>query len=91
MKKRVSIKIKGQVQGVCFRYDARRKAQELGLVGFVRNEDDESVFSEVEGEEKKINVYIDWCRQGPELAQVEKVEIKEKENLKNYTLFVIDR
>jgi len=31
----------------------------------------------VEGEQNKINEFIEWCKVGPELAKVERVEIAE--------------
>lgn len=42
--------VRGQVQGVGFRYRAQYAAQSLGLTGWVRNEDDGSVTLEVQGE-----------------------------------------
>lgn len=41
--------VKGQVQGVGFRYRAQYAARSLGLTGWVRNEDDGSVTLEVQG------------------------------------------
>ena len=45
--------IRGQVQGVGFRYRARYAAQMLELTGWVENEDDGSVTLEVQGEPDK--------------------------------------
>ena len=42
--------IRGQVQGVGFRYRARYAAQTLELTGWVENEDDGSVTLEVQGD-----------------------------------------
>lgn len=42
--------VRGQVQGVGFRYRAQYAAQNLGLTGWVRNEDDGSVTLEVQGD-----------------------------------------
>lgn len=41
--------VRGQVQGVGFRYRAKYAAQTLGLTGWVQNEDDGSVTLEVQG------------------------------------------
>lgn len=46
---RVRYRFVGTVQGVGFRYTMQRIATRLGLVGWVKNEDDESVTAEVEG------------------------------------------
>ena len=45
--------IRGQVQGVGFRYRARYAAQTLDLTGWVENEDDGSVTLEVQGDPDK--------------------------------------
>lgn len=39
----------GKVQGVGFRYTAKRLAQSLGLTGWVRNESDGTVVMEIQG------------------------------------------
>lgn len=75
--KHVAITIRGRVQGVFFRASAKEEAERLGLVGFVRNEADGSVYAEVEGEEAAVKQFIDWCRQGPQLAEVVKVQTEE--------------
>ena len=69
------IKISGMVQGVFFRHSAKQKAEKLGLVGYVKNLDDGSVEVVVCGEENKIKEFINWCRQGPDSAKVEKAEV----------------
>jgi len=75
--KHLNIKIYGQVQGVSFRYYSKEQANALGLTGFVRNATDGSLYIEVEGELEVLEKFIDWCRIGPSLAQVEKIEIEE--------------
>ncbi len=71
-----AIIVKGKVQGVFYRASAREKADELGLFGWVKNRADGSVEVWVEGEEKIVLAMTEWCRQGPERARVEEVEIK---------------
>ncbi|MCK5358047.1 MAG: acylphosphatase [Elusimicrobiales bacterium] len=88
MKKRIKIKIFGQVQGVCFRRSIKKTAKELCLTGLVRNESDSTVYVEVEGKEDDLKKLIKWCHVGPEFARVERVEIEEKEELKNFQDFV---
>ena len=73
---------------VTFRYSSREKAEALGLAGFVRNEPDGGIYLEAEGEEKNLKKFLDWCRQGPAWAKVERVEVKE-EGIKNYKNFEI--
>ena len=76
--KRYKLRVKGKVQGVWYRASARRKAEELGLCGFVRNEPDGSVYAEAEGEEAALQAFVRWCREGPDMARVEQVEVEEE-------------
>ncbi len=68
------IKIFGRVQGVFFRHTAKIKADESGLKGLARNEDDGSVYIEAEGDEKNLKRFLEWCKKGPPLANVERIE-----------------
>ena len=47
--RRLRMRFVGEVQGVGFRWTARKVAQELGLTGWVRNEPDGSVSMELQG------------------------------------------
>jgi acylphosphatase len=75
MKIRVSVIVHGRVQGVAFRHHTVRRALELGVTGWVRNLADGSVEGLFEGEESAVNALVDWCRQGPPAALVERVDI----------------
>jgi acylphosphatase len=88
MKKSISITINGRVQGVGFRYHAMNMAVETGIVGFVRNQPDGSVYIEVEGEENSTSLFLEWCRQGPRWATVESIEVREIES-RNYSVFSV--
>lgn len=85
-----NIRIFGLVQGVLFRQAIREKARESDIRGFVINEPGGSVYVEAEGEEKGLQKFIEWCRKGPSLAKVEKVEIREN-TLKNFSGFEVKR
>ena len=50
----------GRVQGVGFRFYAVNKARQLGLTGWVENLEDGSVEMEVQGEEEKIDLLIQY-------------------------------
>lgn len=54
----------GDVQGVGFRWQARRLAQDLELTGWVRNLWDERVEMEVQGEEAQIDRLILGLQRG---------------------------
>ena len=77
-KKRVHVLISGKVQGVFFRYHTQQLAKKLGLNGWVRNTSNGKVEAVFEGEEDKIKKMLEFCKKGPALARVEKVEVKEE-------------
>lgn len=60
----------GKVQGVFYRKSTKQKADELGLVGSVRNNPDGSVTIIVQGNKEEIEELIDWCKTGPDEAEV---------------------
>jgi acylphosphatase len=72
---RVRLRIHGHVQGVSFRYYARQRASSLGLSGWVRNRPDGTVEAEAQGPEDAVDRFIGWAREGPSLAEVERVEV----------------
>lgn len=88
MVKHLDIKVQGRVQGVFYRAATKEKAEELNLRGLVRNELDDSVYIEVEGEEENLNQFVDWCKSGPDHAEVQNLDIKEGE-IKNFSKFEI--
>lgn len=86
--KLITLKITGKVQGVFFRASTKAVADQMGIKGFVKNEKDGSVYVEAEGEPLALDMFTDWCREGPEKAKVENVEITAGE-LKNYRNFEV--
>lgn len=73
----VSIIISGRVQGVFFRASTRKKAEMLGLVGWVRNNADGTVEAVFEGPSDSVGEIIDWCRTGSPDSEVTDVVVKE--------------
>lgn len=73
--RRISLRIRGKVQGVFFRESARREAERLGLAGWVRNRSDGSVEALVEGPAERLAAFQAWCREGPPAARVDGVEL----------------
>jgi acylphosphatase len=67
------IRVFGRVQGVFYRATAKTKADDLNLVGWVKNEMDGTVLMEVEGEEDKVQEMIQWCNQGPLFSRVDDI------------------
>lgn len=74
--KRAHIYISGRVQGVLFRDSMRRKANQLGLKGWVRNTKDNQVEAILEGERRGVERLIEWSRKGPFLSRVDNVDLK---------------
>jgi len=68
------IKIIGSVQGVFFRANAKEKAEELELIGWVKNCPDGSVETHAEGSPESISEFEQWCSHGPQTAIVESVK-----------------
>ena len=78
--KKVRIRVIGRVQGVFFRMYTKKKAKELELAGWVRNETDGSVLIVAAGDDQKVEQLISWCYQGSPWAKVLKVDVKNEEN-----------
>jgi len=68
--------IRGDVQGVGFRYFVQRTAQRLGLRGWVRNNDDGTVELVAEGERGKLVELERAVRAGPRMARVDSVDAR---------------
>ena len=66
--------IEGKVQGVWYREATRREAENMGITGHVKNMPDGSVQVLACGEPGSLNRLGEWLKQGPPLAQVERVE-----------------
>lgn len=79
MTQRKRVLISGRVQGVFFRDGARRRAASAGISGTARNLDDGRVEIIVEGDADALAALVEWCRQGPDYARVEGVEVTDEE------------
>jgi acylphosphatase len=90
MIKHVSISVKGKVQGVFFRASTKKKADEMGIKGFVRNQSNGDVYIEAEADQAQLTGFISWCEHGPRKANVESCLIEEG-NVVGFTDFVIQR
>ncbi|HEY3085736.1 MAG TPA: acylphosphatase [Candidatus Dormibacteraeota bacterium] len=68
--------VRGDVQGVGFRYFVQRKAQQLGLRGWVRNNDDGTVEVVAEGERGDLDQLKRALDEGPRMARVDSVDAR---------------
>ena len=78
------------MQRVNYRVNAQAKAQSLGLTGLVKNLHNGDVYIEVEGDDDKINQFIDWCYVGSPLSKVTEV-ISEEHSFKYLETFELKR
>jgi acylphosphatase len=79
----------GRVQGVFYRASAKKVADKIGICGWVKNLPDGSVELLVEGEKEKVEKMIDWCKKGPFLAKVNRIEVDWQDyvgDLKNFQI-----
>lgn len=72
---RVTVRVKGRVQGVFYRQSTLEQAQQLGINGWVRNLPDGDVEAVFEGTEQAVEQMLAWCRQGPSAARVDDIII----------------
>lgn len=86
--KHFNISVKGKVQGVFFRASTKAVADQIGIKGFVKNLKDGSVYIEAEGKPSFLDMFLEWCNEGPEKSVVENVEVTEGE-IKNFSNFEV--
>jgi acylphosphatase len=67
--------IKGDVQGVGFRFFLIHRAEALGLKGWVRNRDDGAVEFVAEGSRRALEQLERAAREGPRMATVTALEV----------------
>ena len=78
---RAHVIISGRVQGVFFRMETLKAAQLYGVSGWVRNKADRTVEAMFEGDEKSVDLILEWCSKGSPPAKVEKTDV----NWEDYT------
>lgn len=76
---RVKVIVKGQVQGVGFRYFTQRTAESLNLAGWVRNRSDGAVEAELEGDQTAVEAALKALRQGPDGGRVDELEVERQD------------
>ncbi len=78
--RRARVLVSGRVQGVFFRQRTIRLARSADCAGWVRNLDDGRLEAVFEGAPEAVERMVAWCRDGPENAVVEGVEVLEEES-----------
>ena len=82
------LQVYGKVQGVFFRASTKKKAHELGIEGWVKNEPDSSVLIVATGIVNAMDAFESWCREGPIMASVTHLD-SSREDLKRFEGFSI--
>ena len=70
--------VHGHVQGVFFRDSARRMATSRGVAGWITNRPDGAVEAVFEGNGPAVESLVEWCRDGPRGAYVDRVDVVEE-------------
>jgi acylphosphatase len=71
--------VRGRVQGVFFRDSVRRQAGTRGVSGWVTNRRDGAVEAVFEGDPDAVAALVDFSREGPRGAEVERVDVTEEQ------------
>ena len=57
----------------------RRRADEIGVSGWITNRDDGAVEAVFEGEADAVGSMVEFCRAGPGRAEVESLEVSDEQ------------
>ena len=71
--------VHGRVQGVFFRDSLRRLADREGVAGWARNAPDGTLVTVLEGQPEAVERLLEFAREGPHGAAVERVDEHEEE------------
>lgn len=75
----IAVTLTGQVQGVGLRQAIMHKAHDLHILGFVKNQENKNeVYFEAQGRKEYLEELVNWSRQNPAWANIEKFEAQEK-------------
>lgn len=87
--RQVHLIVSGKVQNVWFRAETKKKADSLGVVGWVKNLDSGEVEVYASGPETKLKELVQWCHQGPPKARVVQVKVEWDINVGSFHTFEI--
>ena len=77
MIKHLNIKVYGKVQNVGFRFYTNKRANILGVKGYVKNMPDKSVYIEAEATEFLMEQFLEFVNEGPKWSRVSEVKTYE--------------
>jgi acylphosphatase len=88
-RRRVQVRVRGEVQGVFFRDSTQRTAAESGVTGWVANRDDGGVEAEVQGAPEAVEQMLGFLHEGPQRADVDDVQVDELDPVDDETSFEV--
>ena len=77
-KTRIHIFVSGKVQGVFFRDSVLKRAEKLGVFGWIQNLENGVVEAVFEGDKDKVDKMVQYMRKGPLFAKVKEIDIDEQ-------------
>ena len=86
---RAKVCVTGRVQGVWFRQSTKNTAEQYGIKGWCCNNLDGSVTAVFEGEETSVKAVVDWCQRGPDMAQVDDLQVEWQTPTREFDRFSI--
>lgn len=81
--------VRGRVQLVMFRDFTKRRANKLGLVGYVANLPDKTVEVVAQGEQQQLESLLVELRKGSILSRVSDISVEWRESGERYSDFFI--
>ena len=90
MQQTILIIVTGKVQGVWYRQHTLQEAQALGITGYVKNQNDGTVFIKATGSPAQLEGFIRWCHTGSPRSSVTAV-VQSPAPLQLFTSFTIER
>ena len=85
----VHISVYGEVQGTGFRTWTKEQADKLNLSGWTRKASDGSIEIFSQGEEEKIYDFVSLCWDGPNMAFIDEVLVKDTNTDDSFSVFEI--
>lgn len=76
MEKEFECTLHGKVQGTGYRVFIKEKADQIGVYGFVSNNEDGTVTVVAQGEEDKLIDFLSFVRRGPFFARIDDIEVE---------------
>ncbi|MDD3678861.1 MAG: acylphosphatase [Patescibacteria group bacterium] len=83
------ILIRGDVQGVFYRHNAKKIAEKVNVKGWIKNNQDGTVEAFIQGQPKNVEEFVTWCKVGSPLSIVESVSVEIVKNDEKFNKFEV--